>query len=238
MEHQPVLNVHNKEEYPPIHTGGADTSLIIKRIILCVVMVFMSYSVNAQERMYPIPKANLKECKFDKKLPLGFGIDSAYKFVYLVEPSFTTEYCLTYDSINKSLLLCKSKSKIGYALGNGESKKERKKRLKYYRLPVDEAYVDSLQSLFCAITKSASPDSRRSGLDGTSYLFYLPTDIYTVADAWSPYEESNCGRTVRLMERLCKAVEKRDNAAAEQLREEIVALTAVFRSLPTVFYVH
>ena len=238
MEHQPVLNVHNKEEYPPMHTAEKNTSLIIKRIILCVVMVFMSYSVNAQERMYPIPKDNLKKNNFDKKLSLGFGIDSAYKFVYLVEPSFTTEYCLTYDSINKSLLLCKSKSKIGYALGNGESKKERKKRLKYYRLPVDEAYVDSLQSLFCAITKSASPDSRRSGLDGTSYLFYLPTDIYTVADAWSPYEESNCGRTVRLMERLCKAVEKRDNAAAEQLREEIVALTAVFRSLPTVFYVH
>ncbi len=201
-------------------------------------MVFMSYSVNAQERMYPIPKANLKECKFDKELPLGFGIDTAYKFVYQVEPSFTTEYCLTYDSINKSLLLCKSKNKIGYAIGNGESKKARKKRLSTYRLPIDEDFVDSLQSMFCAIINSASPDSRRLGFDGTSYLFYLPTDIFTVADAWSPYEESNCGRAVKLMERLCEAVEKQDKAAAEQLREEIIALTAVFRSLPTVFYVH
>lgn len=238
MEQAPILNEHNKQEYPPMHKGGLNTTLIIKRIVLCVVLVIMAYSVGAQERMYPIPKDNLKKNNLDKKLSLGFGIDTAYKFVYQVEPSFTTEYCLTYDSINKSLLLCKSKSKIGYVLGNGESKKERKKRLKYYRLPVDEAYVDSLQSLFCAITKSASPDSRRLGFDGTSYLFYLPTDIYTVADAWSPYEESNCGRTVRLMERLCKAVEKQDKAAVEQLREEIIALTAVFRSLPTVFYVH
>lgn len=221
-----------------MHTGGLNTTLIIKRIVLCVVLVIMAYSVGAQERMYPIPKANLKKCKFDKILPLGFGIDTAYKFIYQVEPSFTIEYCMTYDSINKSLLLCKSKSEIGYALWNEESKKARKKRLTYYRLPIDEAYVDSLQSMFCAIISSASPDSRRYGIDGTSYLFYLPTDIYTVADAWSPYEESNCGRTVRLMERLCKAVEKRDNAAAEQLREEIIALTAVFRSLLTVFYVH
>ena len=107
-----------------------------------------------------------------------------------------------------------------------------------YRLPIDEAFADSLQSMFVAIINSASPDSRRSGFDGTSYLFYLPSDIYTVADAWSPYEESNCGRAVRLMEQLCNAVEKKDKAAAEQLREEIIALTAVFRSLPVVFYVH
>ncbi len=221
-----------------MHTGGMNnTSLIIKRIVLCIVMVFMAYSVGAQQRMYPIPKANLQENKFDKKLPLGFGIDTAYKFVYQVEPSFTTEYCMTYDSINKSLLLCKSKSKIGYAIWNGESKKARKKRLTYYRLPVDEAYVDSLQSMFCEIIRSASPDSRRSGFDGTSYLFYLPMDIYTVAGAWEPYEDSNCGRAVWLMERLCKAVEKQDKAAAEQLREEIIALTAAFRSLPAMFYV-
>ena len=238
MEQEPILNAHNKQEYPPMHTGGMNTPLIIKRIVLCIVMVFMAYSVCAQRRMYPIPKADLQGRKFDKKLSLGFGIDTAYKFVYLVGPPFTAEYCMTYDSINKSLLLCKSKSDIGYAIRNGESKKARKKRLTYFRLPVDEAYVDSLQSMFCAIISSASPDSRRSGFDGTSYLFYLPTDIYTVADVWEPYENSNCGRAVRLMERLCKAVEKQDKAAAEQLREEIIALTAVFRSLPTVFYVH
>lgn len=237
MEQEPILNQHNKEEYPPMHTGGMNTPLIIKRIVLCIVMVFMAYSVCAQQRMYPIPKANLQGSKFDKKLSLGFGIDTAYKFVYLVEPPFTAEYCMTYDSISKSLLLCKSKSEIGYAIGNGESKKAGKKRLTYFRLPIDEAYADSLQSMFCEIIRSASPDSRRSGFDGTSYLFYLPTDIYTVADVWEPYEDSNCGRAVRLMERLCEAVEKQDKAAAEQLREEINVITAVFRSLPEVFYV-
>lgn len=238
MEQEPFLNAHNKQEFSPMHTAGLNTSLILKRMVIYTLFFVITLSTIAQERMYPIPQATLKECKFDKKLPLGFGIDTAYKFVYQVEPSFTTEYCMTYDSINKSLLLCKSKSKIGYAVWNGENRKARKERLSTYRLPVDEAFVDSLQSMFCAIISSASPDSRRSGFDGTSYLFYLPTDIYTVADVWEPYEDSNCGRAVRLMERLCEAVEKQDKAAAEQLREEIIALTAVFRSLPTVFYVH
>ena len=27
MEQEPVLNAHNKDEYPPMHTGGTDTSL-------------------------------------------------------------------------------------------------------------------------------------------------------------------------------------------------------------------
>ena len=238
MNQQPILNEHNKQEYPPMHTGGMDISLIHKRVVFYTLFFVITLSAVAQERMYPIPQATLKECKYDKKLPLGFGIDAAYKFVYQVEPSFTTEYCMTYDSINKSLLLCKSKSKIGYAVWNGESRKARKKRLSTYRLPVDEAFVDSLQSMFCAIISSASPDSRRYGLDGTSYLFYLPTDISAVAEVWEPYEESNCGRAVRIMERLCEAVENQDKEAVEQLREEIIALTAVFRSLPAVFYVH
>ena len=221
-----------------MHTGRMDISIFLMRVVFYTLFFVITLSAVAQERMYPIPKANLKECKFDKKLPLGFGIDTAYKFVYQAEPSFTTEYCMTYDSINKSLLLCKSKSKIGYAVWNGESRKARKERLSTYRLPVDEAFVDSLQSMFCAVISSASPDSRRYGLDGTSYLFYLPTDIYAVADVWEPYEESNCGRAVRIMERLCEAVENQDKEVVEQLREEIIALTAVFRSLPTVFYAH
>lgn len=221
-----------------MHTRRMATSLIPKRMVICTLFFVVTLSAVAQERMYPIPQATLQENKFDKKLPLGFGIETTYKFVYQVEPSFTTEYCMTYDSINKSLLLCKSKSKIGYAVWNGESRKAKEKRLSTYRLPVDEAYVDSLQSMFCAVISSASPDSRRYGLDGTSYLFYLPTDISAVAEVWEPYEESNCGRAVRLMERLCEAVEKQDKAVVEQLREEIIALTAIFRSLPVVFYVH
>ena len=238
MEQEPILNEHNKQEEPRMHTGGMDIYLILKRLVIYILFFVTTLSAVAQKRMYPIPKANLQENKFDKKLSLGFGIDTAYKFVYHVEPPFTTEYCMTYDSINKSLLLCKSKSKMGYAVWNGESRKAKKKRLSTYRLPVDEAFVDSLQSMFCAIISSASPDSRRSGFDGTSYLFYLPTDIYTVVDVWEPYEESNCGRAVRLMERLCEAVEKQDKSVIEHLREEIIALTTVFRSLPTVFYVH
>lgn len=127
MEQEPILNEHNKQEEPRMHTGGMDISLILKRTVIYTLLFVITLSTVAQERMYPIPQATLKECKFDKELPLGFGIDTAYKFVYLVEPSFTTEYCLTYDSINKSFLLCKSKSKIGYSRWNEESKKERKK---------------------------------------------------------------------------------------------------------------
>lgn len=30
MEQEPILNAHNKEEYPPMHTGGMNAPLIIK----------------------------------------------------------------------------------------------------------------------------------------------------------------------------------------------------------------
>lgn len=234
-EQQPIHKARNNHEDPEMYMQGKN---IIVFVVLYVVLCVLVNSGVAQQRMYPIPKANLRNSNFDKMLSQGFDIDSAYKFVYLVEPSFSTEYCLTYDSINKSLLLCKSKSKVGIALSKCENKRSRKKRLSTYRLPVDDAYVDSLQSMFCAIINSASPDFRRSGFDGTSFLFFLPSDIYTVADSWCPIDDSNCGRTVLLMERLCKAVENKDGATAEQLREEIHSLTALFRSLPAVYYDH
>ncbi len=214
------------------------TSVFLKRIVLCVAFFIVAFPVVGQTRMYPLSADWLKEIKFETKLPKGFGVDRAYKFVYLVCPIFSEEYCLTYDSIKRSLVLCKSKSKIGYALSKRESELARKMRVKSYLLPVDDEYVDSLQSLYCAILNAVSPNCRKTGLDGVSYYFYLPIDVYTVAFAWSPDEESNCGRTVRLMEQLCDAVEKHDLDAAEQLREEIVALTAVFRRLPPEFYVH
>ena len=212
----------------------------MKKIFLLGAMVCAlgMMTANAQTRMYPVTKVSLQETNFDKLLSCGFNIDTAYKFVYYVWPSFTAEYCMTYDSKTKSLLLCKSKSKVGYSLTGKETKKARKKRLETYLLPVDDAFVDSLQSMFTAIINSASPDSQRSGLDGISYYFFMPTDINTVVSAWVPIDKSNCGRAVDIMERLCVAIEKKDNAATEQLREEIVALTAVFRALPAVYYVH
>ena len=233
MEQQIVLNEHSRQEEPLMHTSRNNTSLMTKCIVVFAVLFVMELPAVAQERMHPIPFANLQKSNFETKLSRGFNVEEACKFVYLVEPSFTTEYCMTYDAKRKSLVLIKAKDKIGYYVW-GE--KKGKNRTKTYRLPVEDAYVDSLQSMFCTIIKSASPDYGRYGLDGTSYLFYLPSDMKNVVDVWEPLEESNCGRVVSVMERLCEAVEKNDEEMIEQLREEIIELAAVFRALPEVYY--
>lgn len=233
MEQEFINNVYNKQEYLPMQKGNYNTSLFLKQIVFSFFCVVMTISVVAQERFSLIKKDRLERIEFEEVLPSGFGITKAYQFVYLVRPSFSEEYCMTYDSINKSLLLCKSKSRIGYVIGEDESKRARKKRLETYLLPIDDAYVDSLHSLYCAMINSASLVELNYGLDGVIYRFYLPTDIYTVAETWGGYlQQQNCGRVVQLMDRLCVAVETGNSDGAEQLREEIVALTAVFRSLP------
>jgi hypothetical protein len=58
MNQQPILNEHNKQEYPPLHTGGMDTSLkkpsVLKKTIdwlvkywwipVCVTMLFYLFN--------------------------------------------------------------------------------------------------------------------------------------------------------------------------------------------------
>lgn len=45
MEQEPVLNAHNKEEYPPMHTGRLDTALIL--LLLPLLMMVVSCQRNS-----------------------------------------------------------------------------------------------------------------------------------------------------------------------------------------------
>ena len=48
MEQEPVLNAHNKEEYPPMHIGGTNTPLKIKYrhniVFILFVGIILAYS--------------------------------------------------------------------------------------------------------------------------------------------------------------------------------------------------
>ncbi len=201
---------------------------ILKSVLITALWVVAIHTAAAQERMSPLPSDWLRKIRFEQKCSQDFNIDQPCKFVYLVETAFSDIYCLTYDAETKSLLLSRQE---GDTVHN-----KRKVRVKRFLLPIDEAYVDSLQSMVAAILHAASPDCRRGGFDGVSHYFYLPSDTYHVADTWSPDEESTCGRTVNLMKRLCAAVEHNDKHAVEQLRNEIIATTALFRNLPAVYH--
>ena len=41
MEQEPILNEHNKEEYPPMHTGETDTSLVCKIFLITLFFVLI-----------------------------------------------------------------------------------------------------------------------------------------------------------------------------------------------------
>lgn len=43
MEQEPVLNAHNKDEYPPMHTGGSNTPLKKPSVINCCFVWLLKY---------------------------------------------------------------------------------------------------------------------------------------------------------------------------------------------------
>lgn len=48
MEQSPILNEHNKQEYPPMHTDRTDTSLKNIPMLLLLLMGFISYFAGCQ----------------------------------------------------------------------------------------------------------------------------------------------------------------------------------------------
>ena len=47
MKQEPILNDHNKQEYPPMHTGGFNTSVIL--LLLPILMMVVSCHRNNEQ---------------------------------------------------------------------------------------------------------------------------------------------------------------------------------------------
>ena len=47
---EPILNAHNKEEYPPMHTGGLSTPICFLHRVLFMVLAFVVIGCGSRER--------------------------------------------------------------------------------------------------------------------------------------------------------------------------------------------
>ena len=224
MEQEIILNEHNKQEYPPMHTARIDTSLI-KRVFCVVLLLLYMGTLCAQDRMTPAKFEQGRE----EKLYSIFDIAESDGFAYLVDPAFSPDYCLTYDRESKSLILKQLKPRALYCRRHRFS--QRHIRADVWKLSISDSLADSLIRMFATVVLTSSWLSERWGLDGVNYYFLInPGFSSKMASCWSPDENSNCRQAVDVVERLCEAVRKNDREGAESLVGSISSVTNLFRN--------
>ena len=246
MEQEPVLNAHNKEEYPPMHTAEKNTSLI-RRGIVFLLLSLIATNASAQDRMFP-SKVYAGEMLrgYETALFDYFNISKANKFACLVEPSYHGEYCLSYNQRDNLLILKRAKKNIWseqgwtYPFDSQLRNPGKKVDAEEYSLRISDSLADSLQVMFAsAILTSSLIGDTLGGLGGVTYQFMLsPRYSSWGAVCWSPKESTNCGQAVAIIEKLCKYVETGDKEAAEYLIGEIVRVTNLFRQYYPAGYRH
>ena len=246
MEQEPVLNAHNKEEYPPMHTAEKNTSLI-RRGIVFLLLSLIATNASAQDRMFPSKVyANEALRGYETALFDYFNISKANKFACLVIPSYHGEYCLSYNQRDNLLILKRAKKNIWseqgwtYPFDSQLRNPGKKVDAEEYSLRISDSLADSLQVMFAsAILTSSLIGDTLGGLDGVTYQFMLsPRYSSWGAVCWSPKESTNCGQAVAIIEKLCKYVETGDKEAAENLIGEIVRVTNLFRQYYPAGYRH
>ena len=207
-----------------------------RRATLCIFFVLASFCGVAQERMIPaLICDNSGSRGYETSLIELFNIGKASKFAFLVKPSFSPEYCLSYENKTQQLVLKEAasivwKSQEWYWGDPKERKPNKKIDIVEYRLPFSKDMADSLQRMFvAAVLTSSFMGDTIMGFDGTTYEFIIQPGFSKVATCWSPDEGSNCGQAVAVMEQLCEAVKIGDKELAESLLEEIVRVANLFR---------
>lgn len=181
----------------------------------------------AQDRMIPSTRLYfgiLRE--YEDKLHSFFDIDCADRFAYLSIPSFTPEYCLSYNKKEKSLILKQPNQNIWYI----QYHPKEKFRETQWKLSISDSLADTLQAMFVAVVLTSSYyGDTILGEDGTTYQFILRTRSSMVAECWEPKDNSNCGQAVSVMEKLSKAVRENDSDGAESLIKDVSRIAQQFR---------
>lgn len=224
MEQEIILNEHNKQEYPPMHTARIDTSLIKRAFCVVLLLLYMG-TLCAQDRMTPAKFEQGRE----EKLYSIFDIAESDGFAYLVDPAFSPDYCLTYDRESKSLILKQLKPRALYCRRHRFS--QRHIRADIWKLSISDSLADSLIRMFATVVLTSSWLSEQRGLDGVNYYFLInPGFSSKMASCWSPDENSNCRLAVDVVEKLCEAVRKNDREGVESLVGSISSVTNLFRN--------
>ena len=217
------------------NTTIVGTSKVCRLTAFFATMLVLFLSAAAQDRMIPSEiRTGVRSRGYETALFEYFDLWNAKGFAYLVVPSFTPEYCLTYDYKSKSLVLKKPTKSIYYTQEwyNSERwKTNRKINADIYRLEISDSLADSLQALIVsAVITSSFMGDTVFGCDGETYNFIIQPSFAKIAQCWSPKASTNCGQAVAIMKKLCEAVEAGNNKDAESLITEIVRMTNIFRS--------
>lgn len=212
-------------------------------ISLLLVFVWGLTGAHAQSRLTPISGAvywgkgmlNNYDTEINRLL-----LPSSYRFAYIVEPSFSTEYCLVGDDNN--LILKKAEQKVWSVINTASIKvidndsiveikpndKPQKVSIKEYQLQISPTIVDSISNLIESAVLTSSYFSDALGCDGTTFVFI--SWPYT-AKCWSPTKDSNCKRLVALADSICKAVELNDSMLIKRNLNKISELHQTFKAL-------
>ena len=136
------------------NTTIVGTSKVCRLTAFFATMLVLFLSAAAQDRMIPSEiRTGVRSRGYETALFEYFDLWDAHGFAYLVVPSFTPEYCLTYNYKSKSLVLKKATKSIYYTQEwyNSERwKTNRKINAAIYRLEISDSLADSLQhTLWC-----------------------------------------------------------------------------------------
>ena len=211
----------------PFKTSNLQIRNSAKKCLCVALLLLLTGAMYAQDRMIPPRHRDLKAPRsYETAILDYFDVGDADRFAYLVKPSFSPEYFLSYSKKEKSLILKEATQTIWNFKGNPK----RNILARHWELPICDSLADSLQAMFAAtvLTSSYIGDTV-IGCDGTTYQFILQPGWSRVAECWSPDTNSNCGQAVAVVEKLCKAVKENDRKGAEGLIGEISRVAQLFR---------
>lgn len=207
----------------------------IRKIVL-LLFAISSFNLLAQDRM-TLARIEMSTLSrgYETSLINYFDIAKADNFACLVRPSFSGEYCLTYCKATKSLKLKRAAMNIYYEQKwyyKDCSKKERNKVVpsQEFLLVVSDSLATSLSSMFTSIVVTSTHLQNKGMMsDGINYQFIIRPGNSRVAECHSPSKDTNCGQAVNVIEELCDAISSSDNEKAENLINEVVRVTNIFR---------
>lgn len=183
----------------------------MKKPLILILLVAATLTTSAQKRLSPIGSSTFEV--FQKEFKQTSFAD-AMGYRYIAAPSFSKPYALLIA--RKTPLMMNVSTTIQAVDKDGK-----------YALQSDSATVCLLASLITMSVSTAMEPFENAGLDGTSYFF---VNNVNYAETWTPKENTNCERLVRLMDAVFKAVKTGDKALLEAQKSEAKALVSIFKS--------
>ena len=200
--------------------------------LLTVMLCLLTTCMYAQKRLEPEGSEYRLKNSYEGYLNTFLGKDNA---IYICAPSFSSEYCLSYDSKNSELVSTNPiEASVWYDYWYPKNYKSNRKvnneiKIREARLTIPKSVWIAIQRMLrSAVSTSMFDVSDDVGIDGTSYYFY---DSGNVASTWSPNKGSRCGQLVDVMDSCCHYVDIQSVDSIVALIPKMEEITRYFNSL-------